>query len=89
MQSTGTIVEVLPGRMCEPSVGKGFKSMMQKGRKIGAPVVNVRVVVNDGASHTVDSSDVAFQPTISGGHALRFPSSTSTRSAAGTREAGI
>ena len=44
-----------------PSVEKGFQSMLQKGRKIGAPVVNVRAVVNDGNSHTVDSSDVAFQ----------------------------
>ncbi len=44
-----------------PSVEKGFRSMLQKGRKIGAPVVNVRAVINDGNSHTVDSSDIAFQ----------------------------
>ncbi len=44
-----------------PSVEKGMKSMIEKGRKIGAPVVDVRVVLNDGKSHTVDSSDIAFQ----------------------------
>ena len=44
-----------------PAVQKGMKSMLDKGRKIGAPVVNVRVVLNDGGFHAVDSSDVAFQ----------------------------
>ena len=44
-----------------PSVEKGMKSMLVEGRKIGAPVVNVRVVLNDGNSHAVDSSDVAFK----------------------------
>ena len=44
-----------------PSVEKGMKSMLDKGRKVGAPVVDVRVVLNDGKSHTVDSSDIAFQ----------------------------
>jgi elongation factor G len=44
-----------------PSCEKGFRSMQDKGRKIGAPVVDVRVVINDGKSHSVDSSDIAFQ----------------------------
>lgn len=48
-------------RVFIPSVEKGMRSMLAKGRKIGSPVVNVRVVLNDGNSHTVDSSDVAFQ----------------------------
>ena len=43
-----------------PAVEKGFVSMLQEGRKIGAPVVNVRVVVNDGNNHAVDSSEIAF-----------------------------
>jgi len=40
---------------------KGFRSCLEKGPLIGAPVVGVRVVVDDGASHAVDSSDLAFQ----------------------------
>ncbi len=51
---------VIP-RQFIPAVQKGMKSMLAKGRKIGAPVVNIRVVLNDGAFHSVDSSDVAFQ----------------------------
>ena len=44
-----------------PAVRKGFESMLADGRKIGAPVVNVRAVVNYGAHHAVDSSEVAFK----------------------------
>jgi elongation factor G len=40
---------------------KGFKEAIQKGSLIGFPVVGVRVVVNDGASHAVDSSEQAFK----------------------------
>jgi elongation factor G len=43
------------------SCEKGFTSMLAKGRRIGVPVTGVRVVINDGASHAVDSSDIAFQ----------------------------
>ena len=49
-----------------PGVKKGMQSMLDKGRKIGAPVVNVRVVLNDGKHHAVDSSDVAFQEAARG-----------------------
>jgi elongation factor G len=49
-----------------PSVEKGFKSMQQKGLLIGVPVSNVRVILNDGASHAVDSSDIAFQEAARG-----------------------
>ncbi len=49
-----------------PSVDKGFRSMLDKGRLIGAPVVNLRVVLVDGAYHAVDSSDNAFQETARG-----------------------
>jgi elongation factor G len=45
---------------------KGFRSMLPKGRTIGFPVVNVRVVLNDGGSHAVDSSDIAFQEAARG-----------------------
>ncbi len=49
-----------------PSVEKGFKSVMDKGPLIGAPVVRVRAIINDGASHAVDSSDIAFQEAARG-----------------------
>ncbi len=49
-----------------PAVDKGFRSMLEKGRLIFAPVVNVRIVLQDGASHAVDSSDNAFQETARG-----------------------
>ncbi|MCB9529133.1 MAG: elongation factor G [bacterium] len=48
------------------SCEKGFRSMMGKGRLIGFPVVNVKFVVNDGAAHAVDSSDMAFQAAAHG-----------------------
>jgi elongation factor G len=44
-----------------PACEKGFASALQKGDLIGAPVLGVRVVLNDGQSHAVDSSDLAFQ----------------------------
>ncbi|MCK7477260.1 MAG: hypothetical protein M0C28_07005 [Candidatus Moduliflexus flocculans] len=37
-----------------------------KGQLIGFPVVGVRVVVNDGQYHPVDSSDIAFQTAAQG-----------------------
>jgi elongation factor G len=51
---------VIPGEFI-PSVEKGFRAMMKKGRLIGFPVTGLRVVLNDGAAHSVDSSDNAFQ----------------------------
>ncbi|MBN2049253.1 MAG: elongation factor G [Spirochaetales bacterium] len=44
-----------------PSCDKGFHSALVKGLLIGFPVTGVKVVVNDGTSHSVDSSDMAFQ----------------------------
>ena len=49
-----------------PSVEKGVRSQLEKGRRIGFPVVNVRYVLTDGASHAVDSSDIAFQEAARG-----------------------
>ena len=48
------------------SVEKGFKAMMPKGRLIGFPVTGFRVIINDGAAHSVDSSDNAFQAAARG-----------------------
>ncbi|MEM5947053.1 elongation factor G [Spirochaetia bacterium 38H-sp] len=44
-----------------PSCDKGFQKAMEKGRLIGFPIVGIRVVINDGQYHPVDSSDMAFQ----------------------------
>jgi len=43
------------------SCDKGFQKAMAKGSLIGAPITGVKVTINDGAAHAVDSSDVAFQ----------------------------
>ena len=48
------------------AVDKGFRSCMAKGRLIGFPVVNMHFVVTDGQSHSVDSSDTAFQAAARG-----------------------
>jgi elongation factor G len=48
------------------SCEKGFRSAMEKGTLIGFPVTGVRIVINDGAAHSVDSSDNAFQAAARG-----------------------
>ena len=45
---------------------KGFRQCIVKGPKMEFPVTGVRVVINDGASHAVDSSDMAFQAAARG-----------------------
>ena len=49
------------------SCDKGFKEAKKRGNLIGFPIVNIRCVINDGASHAVDSSDIAFQLAAIGG----------------------
>ncbi|HUI92263.1 MAG TPA: elongation factor G [Chitinivibrionales bacterium] len=44
-----------------PSCDKGFKACLAKGSVIGFPIVGVKITINDGQSHPVDSSDMAFQ----------------------------
>jgi len=44
-----------------PACEKGFKSCLAKGPLTDFPVTGVRVTINDGAFHAVDSSDNAFQ----------------------------
>jgi len=43
------------------AVEKGFKEAAQSGGLIGFPVEGLRVVLTDGASHAVDSSELAFK----------------------------
>ncbi len=44
-----------------PSCDKGFQAARMKGPLAGYEVVRVKVVLEDGTAHSVDSSDVAFQ----------------------------
>ncbi len=48
------------------SCEKGFRSMIAKSPRLGVPVVGLRVALNDGGSHAVDSSDIAFQEAARG-----------------------
>jgi elongation factor G len=48
------------------AVEKGFRQCIAKGPKMEFPVTGVKVVINDGASHAVDSSDMAFQAAARG-----------------------
>jgi elongation factor G len=56
--------EVVGGRVPKqyiPAVEKGFRKGVVKGPIAGFPVVNLKVVLEDGSYHDVDSSDMAFQ----------------------------
>jgi len=44
-----------------PSVDKGYQSMLSKGPLAGYPITGVKMILEDGSSHAVDSSDMAFQ----------------------------
>jgi elongation factor G len=49
-----------------PACEKGFQLCLAKGPKMEFPVTGIKVVINDGASHSVDSSEMAFQAAARG-----------------------
>ncbi len=49
-----------------PACEKGFQSCMAKGPKLEFPVTGIRVTIDDGAYHAVDSSEMAFQAAARG-----------------------
>ncbi len=49
-----------------PACEKGFRNCLAKGPLLQFPVTGIKVVLNDGASHSVDSSDMAFQAAARG-----------------------
>jgi elongation factor G len=51
---------LIPGEYI-PSCEKGFRACLNRGNLVGFPVTGVRITINDGTSHPVDSSDIAFQ----------------------------
>jgi elongation factor G len=59
-------------RQFVPSVEKGVLRAMERGVLAGHPVVDVKVRLVDGKTHSVDSSDAAFQ--VAGFKALRAAS---------------
>ena len=44
-----------------PAIEKGYRASLEKGPVAGFPVVNLKITINDGSYHTVDSSDLAFR----------------------------
>jgi len=49
-----------------PAIEKGFREAIEKGPLIGHPVVGVKVVLTDGQTHPVDSSEMAFRMAAGG-----------------------
>jgi len=56
----GTVGGSIPGEYM-PAIEKGFRETLDKGLITGFPIVGVRMVVEGGDYHSVDSSDLAFR----------------------------
>ncbi len=56
--------EVTGGRIPKqyiPAIEKGLRAVLHQGPVAGYPIVGLRVIVEDGSYHEVDSSELAFQ----------------------------
>ena len=56
-----------------PAIEKGFRQMLAKGPVAGFPVVGIKLELDDGSYHDVDSSDMAFMLTAQGCFRETFP----------------
>jgi len=56
-----------------PACEKGFRQCLDKGPKMEFPVTGIKVVLNDGASHAVDSSEMAFAAAARGAFRTAYP----------------
>ena len=56
-----------------PAVEKGFASCMHEGVLAGFPLLDVKVILVDGAYHAVDSSAVAFETAARGAYRQTIP----------------
>jgi elongation factor G len=73
--------EIVGGAIPKEFIGacdKGFKEAIKKGALIGFPIVGVRVTINDGASHAVDSSEMAFKTAALMGFREAYPAAKPT-----------
>lgn len=56
-----------------PSCDKGFHACLREGSLIGFPITGVKITINDGQYHPVDSSDAAFQSAAIGAFREVYP----------------
>jgi elongation factor G len=61
-----------------PACEKGFVEQIKTGMLIGMQVVGVRLVVNDGLHHPVDSNEMAFKTATMAGFREAYPGSKPT-----------
>ncbi len=55
------------------SCENGFKKCLEKGPSMEFPVVDIRIVIDDGAYHAVDSSEIAFDAAARGAFLSAYP----------------
>jgi elongation factor G len=56
-----------------PAVEKGFRDSMQKGTLAGFPLLDVKVTLQDGSYHAVDSSAIAYEIAARAGYRQTIP----------------
>lgn len=56
-----------------PAVDKGFRSCLDKGPMIGFPILGMKMTINDGQFHAVDSSERAFSHAAIGAFRQAYP----------------